>query len=404
MKKYLLLPLLAVLSCFQARSYNDHRFHNVDSLETVMAGWTADGLAKASGRELENVANDLEDLMYGFLNTNSVKSEYYARMLLSISERMGWLEHEQSAAKIIGQLFWAKEKYDSAAFFYGVAMDAIEKMPVTETGADPDESQRSKDDALSIMYGTLGNLFSIQDSTDLAMEYYARAGVLFDKYGWDSSNAVLYGNMGETMRVKDRFKEAEEYYMKSMEYARQTGDSLLVAGAYKGLGSLYFDTGRTSKAMRFLNESNKYFADHEDEELRARLESLEYTQRTLLLQKKRMSAIILLLSAVLLLTAAIFSVSRMLKRMKQEKSELEEVLEGTVEAVVPVPEQREVTLKPKEKQILGLIAGGHTNMEIADIMCLSPETIKWYKKKLFAMFDATNSAELVRIVTDRGLL
>ena len=70
----------------------------------------------------------------------------------------------------------------------------------------------------------------------------------------------------------------------------------------------------------------------------------------------------------------------------------------------PVSDRNGIKLKPKEKQVLDLIAKGYTNAEIAEAMCLSPETIKWYKKKFFAMFDASKSAELIRNVTESGLL
>ena len=405
MRKLFLFLLVSICLSVQSNAYSDHRFHNVDSLETVMAGWTAADIAAAGETELKSVAHDLSDLMYGFVNTNSVKCEYYARMLLGISERMDWHESVQSAAKVIGQIFWAKEKYDSAAFYYGLAMDSIEKMPLVEDGADGFDTftQKDKDDVLSLMYGTLGNLYSIQDSTDLAMEYYSKAGALFDKYGWNSSNSVLYGNMGATMREAGRFKEAEEYALKGLEYARLTGDSLLVAGSCKGLGGLYLDAGKTNKAIRFLNEANQYFADHEDEELLNRVESLDYTQQVLALQKKRMLAIILLLVAVLVLGGAIVHSQKKQKRTARENSEFSEVLEETIDAITPVRAGAEPALKPREKEIVDLISKGYTNADVASALGLSQETIKWYKKKLFATFGASNSAELVRIVTDRKL-
>ena len=393
--------------CFSmlANAYTDHRFHNVDSLETVMAGWTATGIANADEADLKVITENLDELMYGFVNTNSVKSEYYARMLLSVSRRMDWYEREQSAAKVIGQMFWAKEQYDSAAFYYSIAMDSIEKMPVSESDADQLESftQKEKDDVLSMMYGTLGNLYSIQDSTDLAMEYYAKAGALFDKYGWDSSNSVLYGNMGETMRNAGRLKEAENYALESLKYAKSTGDSLLVAGACSGLGGLYLDTGRTSKAMRYLNKANKYFADHEDEELLARLQSLKYTQQAMALQKKRRSGIIVLLAVVLFLAGAFLYTVVWNRKTKRDNSKPSDILEETDEAISPVQELSDITLKPREKEIVDLIAKGYTNAEIASALSLSQDTIKWYKKKLFTMFDASNSAELVRILSDKNL-
>ena len=394
MMKNVLLIFLAVCTCIPAAAYTDHRGHNVDSLETVMARWTASDIANAGESELKNVADNLEGLMYGFNQTNRVKSEHYARMLLNISKRFGWHHYEQLAAKNIGQHFWHKEQYDSAAFYYNIAMTAAGKM----------QGEKDVDDALSQMYGTLGNLYSMMDSTSVAMEYYEKAGEIFRKHSWNKSSADLYYNMGETMRYEGDLNLAEKYYQESLDYSLLTGDSLAVATAYKGLGSVYLDMRKTAKAIRYLNEANLYFAGHEDEELQFRMESLDYTNQVLSLQKKRLWIMILMLIAMVILACVTFFTLRILKRTSVEKMELTAMVEDAIETISEAQEHNEIKMKPREMEILDLIAKGYTNTEIASSLCLSPETIKWYKKKLFAMFDVSNSAELIKTATDKKLL
>ena len=409
MRRAITFFILISIFCTAAKAeYTDHRGHNVDSLETVMAKWTAHDLAVAGDAELRNVADDLEELMYGFNQTNGVKSGYYARMLLGIARRKGWPSREQAAAKSIGQHFWAREEYDSAAFYYNLAMRAVERMYIEKKEDGSAYSQSEIDNGLSQMYGTIGNLYSMMDSIDIAMDYYVKAGELFKKHDWHNSCSVLYYNMGETVREKNRLREAKGYYQESMNYARLAQDSLAIATAYKGLGSTYLDMGKTAKAMRCLVEANRYFADHEDEELRYRMESLDYTSQVLEMQKKRLVFTVVLLVLLVLMAAATYVVLRRLRRTTKEKTELEEVLEVTVEEIgsssAPARESMAITLKPKEREVLELIAKGYTNAQVADAMCLSPETIKWYKKKLFATFDVSNSAELISVARDRGAL
>lgn len=393
MKKAFMI-LLSACTCVLAAAYTDHRGHNVDSLETVMATWTASDISNAGELELKSVAENLEGLMSGFNQTNRVKSEYYARMLLTISERFGWHHYEQLAAKNIGQHFWYKEQYDSAAFYYNVAMKAVEKM----------QDEDAVDDALSQMYGTLGNLYSMMDSTSVAMEYYEKAGEIFRKHSWNESCADLYYNMGETMRYDGKLDLAEKYYQESLDYSILTGDSLAVATACKGLGSIYMEMRKTARAMRYLGEANLYFAGHEDEELQFRMESLDYTSQVLSLQKRRLRIIILMLVAITLMACVTFVTLMLLKRTSAEKKELTDIMEDTIETISETPEQNEIKIKPREKEILNLIAKGYTNAQIASSLCLSPETIKWYKKKLFAIFDVSNSAELIKTATDKKLL
>ena len=58
----------------------------------------------------------------------------------------------------------------------------------------------------------------------------------------------------------------------------------------------------------------------------------------------------------------------------------------------------------REQQILALVAEGKTNPQIAEALFLSPETIKWYRKKLLVKFDVPTSAALVSKAKDLGLV
>lgn len=67
-------------------------------------------------------------------------------------------------------------------------------------------------------------------------------------------------------------------------------------------------------------------------------------------------------------------------------------------------EDREIRLSAKERRILELVADGKTNPQIADEMCLSVPTIKWYRKRIRAKFDAETTMGLVREAIRRGIL
>ena len=61
-------------------------------------------------------------------------------------------------------------------------------------------------------------------------------------------------------------------------------------------------------------------------------------------------------------------------------------------------------LNDRELEIVRQIAAGKTTAEIAANLSLSPETIKWYRKKLLAKFEACNSAMMVKMASEAGLL
>ncbi len=61
-------------------------------------------------------------------------------------------------------------------------------------------------------------------------------------------------------------------------------------------------------------------------------------------------------------------------------------------------------LSPREQQVLRLIALGHTNQQVADMLHLSVKTIETYKARLVAKLELTGRAALVRYALQRGLL
>jgi len=61
-------------------------------------------------------------------------------------------------------------------------------------------------------------------------------------------------------------------------------------------------------------------------------------------------------------------------------------------------------LSEKEIMIARHAAEGMTAQEIADAMYLSPETIKWYRKRMLRKADARNFAELIARLKDDGII
>lgn len=61
-------------------------------------------------------------------------------------------------------------------------------------------------------------------------------------------------------------------------------------------------------------------------------------------------------------------------------------------------------LNEKEIVIARYAAEGMTASEIADAMCLSPETIRWYRKRMLRKTEAKNIAELIAMLKDENIL
>ena len=404
MKRTILIGLLFIMT-WQASAYNDHRGYNLDSLERVVARWTPDAVDRASEEELLALNRACRDLMRGYVQLNGEKSLFYARKALSISQQQGWIYADADACRYIGQLFYGREQFDSALVYYSRSMECVQQMTAGAVSVTSPDGYTEKeiDDQLSVLYGSLGNVYNLMDSIPRAMEYYDKASVIFDKYGWNESNSVLYYNLGETWVEESEMDKARKAYGQSLDYALAAGDSLLTANARKGLGRLYMEEGRPWKALCFLHQADAYYSAHAKEEPVFAKENFEYMSIALEQQRKMLSWMIAGLLLLFALAASVFLAVRRLRRSRREQAGTAAVMQETRQEIKQVPPS-DIRLSPREKDILDLLSKGYTAPDIAQALGLSYETIRWYRKKLIAKLDVANTAELISSAKDQGLI
>ena len=68
------------------------------------------------------------------------------------------------------------------------------------------------------------------------------------------------------------------------------------------------------------------------------------------------------------------------------------------------PAPRDKELSDRERQVLHLIAEGHTTKSIADMLCISVKTAESHRSRIMARLDLHNVAGLVRYAIRRGIV
>jgi DNA-binding NarL/FixJ family response regulator len=95
----------------------------------------------------------------------------------------------------------------------------------------------------------------------------------------------------------------------------------------------------------------------------------------------------------------------------------EEIMEGVAEVhsgnkylcseaenLLKKTEENELMITRRESSVLKLLAEGYTNLEIAEKLFISPLTVDSHRKNLIIKLQARNTASLIKIASDKGLL
>lgn len=247
------LLMLIALAPSASADYTDHRGRKVDSLQAVLR----------SGTKLtdEQLANIYKDLMWGLLNKDGQQATDYAKRLVSLSYSHNWLNVRADALRIMGLHAYGSDRYQEAEHYF------LQALAVTDSMRNDGKYDKGTiDDNLSTLYGSLGNLYNIQDKALLAIEYYQRALPIFERHQWRESQALLYHNVAELYLSMGNLKEAERNYLLAILQGMASGDSLLVAVPQKGLAKVYIDQGDYKQAYQTATAAYQYYHNHKDED------------------------------------------------------------------------------------------------------------------------------------------
>lgn len=242
--------LLLLLLKLSVAAYSDHRQRHTDSLENVLL------TAKLNDEDRLKI---YKDLMWGYLQTDGKKSTHYARKALMLTDGRDWLNSRADALRILGLVAYGGNNYEEALQYFEWALAVTDSMRGKYAQSDVDDN-------LSALYGSIANLYNMQDQLHLAVAYYQKALPIFEKYRWLESSSILYYNIGELFSSMGNVAEAETNYQKAMSVARESGDSLLMSLPTKGLGKIYLAREELVLAEEVSQMGLDYYRNHAEEE------------------------------------------------------------------------------------------------------------------------------------------
>ena len=386
--------LLCTLNVQRASAYSDHRNHKTDSLETL--------LKNESRLTDEQRMDAYKSLMWAYLQTDGKRAAQYARKAIALSYRHDWQNVRADAQRILGKIAYGNERWDEAEDYYMQALATTDSMKQNERYKADDI-----DDNLSALYGSLGNLYNMQDMALLAIEYYQKAMPIFEKHGWLESLTLLHHNVAELYLSMGNDEKAQAEYLSAIKTAKKTNDSLIVAVPRKGLAKIYIDKGNYEKALSTLVPALAYFSAHRDEESEAYAEvlALEAKLNLMIGHEDITKAKACINEAITYdneelgaeVRRDIYAAAAMVAmRETYICKEAENLAAGRLEEA-PV-------LTMREREILRLMVAGMSIKKMANKLCLGFETIHTYTKYLRQKLGCNNTASLVRTAIEQHLV
>lgn len=252
-KKIAILMVVLLGVAGSAMAYRDHRGVAIDSLEALLASPNP-----PQGRERIGICMDL---MRAYQTRDGDRCVKYAREVLALSYEINGLNARESALYNIGLMAYRRDDWDTALEYFQRALDVTDSMR-----HDRRYTEADVEDNLSQLYGAMGNVYNMQDRLLLAIEYYQRALPIFERRGWLESQTVLHHNVGELYLSMGNNAEAEANYAEALRTATESGDSLMMALARKGLLKIYLGQDDYERLRRTAEEAYAYYHPHREEE------------------------------------------------------------------------------------------------------------------------------------------
>jgi DNA-binding CsgD family transcriptional regulator/tetratricopeptide (TPR) repeat protein len=318
----------------------------------------------------------------------------------------------------LGEAYMHKEMYDKSYSYHLKSLEIAKEINYKDNEA--------------IVYNTIGQMFQLRGDYAESLKYFKKAVPLLKKFNSKRYLSNTKINIGIDQTRLKSYKEAEANIIEGLKLATKIHTKENIILGQKALSDLYKLTENYNKSLHHhelmtiykdsvfniqsennINAMNiKYESEKKDEKIkRLHLENK--------VQNHRM--VILFLLTGLLFVIGVFSVFYNRIRIKNQNLELDDMrqniekylgqiseLEREKQVSILVDNQTnenevdEYGLTSKEKEVLGYIAKGMKNKQIAETMFVSDNTVKTHIKNIYLKLDVKNRVEATMLIRNNN--
>ena len=261
------------------------------------------------------------------------------------------------------------------------------------------------DYTLAMYFGVQSSLSNQEGDYDKSIEYLDK-GIEILENGSQVDLPLLYRRKINVYRLMDLHDKAIESFEKGMYYAKKYNMDIYIANLYMDLGNYYNLIQDFENAIIVQEITNELSYKYDEKGALGRLNVLESNLQKKMHEKKskQNQSILLGLSAifVLLIGVSIFIYfkNRKSKRIALEVLEKNQLLGGNLTLLKTYVKGRSFTkeqmslLNPRQLEIVQLVRKGKSNKEIAQIIFVTENTVKYHLKNIYKILGVSTREEL----------
>ena len=364
----------------------------------------------------KHIARVLNGIGNVFVNTEEYKKAlFYFKKSLNLEFKNKNLRGQEYNFANIGEVFIYTKQYDSAEYYLKKSLNLAKIVYKTRQPG--------------IEYNLLAYLYKNKGDYPKAVFYYDKAIPILESQDIKRYVANSYINRGLSKLPFKKYKDAYEDITKGIEIAKNIRSKENISLGYDALVQYYTNQKNYKKALDAHILAKKFHDSivnittknniittqilYETKEKDNRIKQLAYEKE---LEKKAsnrnfwvMIGVIVLSSLIIFFLYLYFSLRRKHRNLELEQKnseihsyivQINELKRKMIQEGKPKIELdtklKEMDLTNREKDVLKLIAQGHTNDQIADKMFISKNTVKSHIKNIYLKLDVKNRIQVIQ--------
>lgn len=171
----------------------------------------------------------------------------YLDSALVIGERVTDKNYVGRIIKNKGEIFSMRSQPDSAAYYFRQAIDVF--------------TLTSNWQELTMTHYSLGNVYTLLEQTDLALESYITGAKLAGQHNVSRGKAYNTNGIATIhFKLKD-YGQAKRYHSEALDISKEVGDPKLTAWIYTGLANTLLNTGEVDSALTYFSNALESYTE-----------------------------------------------------------------------------------------------------------------------------------------------